>query len=130
MIIIFLLYLSIIDIKTMYISTLKQLILLSIIIVIGKQYYFIYSIGLLIVFILISLKMKNKIGGADVKILVILSLYYGYQIFFIIIVSTLLAMVFILQQQKNKSPIPFVPFITLGVMYVEFFQFITSIYAT
>lgn len=64
-------------------------------------------------------KFSNKIGGADVKIFSCLSFYFGYKIYVVMIISSLIGLLYCIFSNVNK--IPFVPFITLGVLYVIFF---------
>ena len=101
---------SIIDIKTKYINTTSQLILLLFCIL--NITSFILPIVLFLLFLLTSKVFKNKMGGADYKILIILSITYGYEIFYVIFIASLTAIPFAVKYKQ----IPFVPFITLGVI--------------
>lgn len=114
MIILTLLYMSYVDIKTNYVSTVLQLILLMFCFL--NITSIIVPIFLFCLFLLLSQIFKNKMGGADYKILIILSLTYGTNIFIIIFIASLLAMPFAYKYKK----IPFVPFITLGVICQNF----------
>lgn len=110
MILIILVWMSIQDVKKLEITTLSQIILLlACLLNITTIKYFIV---LLIIFWIINHLFKEKIGGADLKVFLMLSLVYGEAILYIIMISTIVAIPICIIYQK----IPFIPFITIGVI--------------
>lgn len=114
MIILILLYMSIIDLKTKQVNSTSQLILLLFCML--NITSIIIPIILFLMFYILSIVFKNKMGGADYKILIILSITYGSNIFYIMFIASLVAIPFAIKFNK----IPFVPFITLGVICQNF----------
>ncbi len=111
--IIYLSLLSYMDIKTMYIPVKFQIMLLIIVIIQTSNYNLLYPIILFVLFGVYTTLKQEKIGGADIKILIILSLYFQELIIYIIFISSAVALAYIVITKKEK--IPFVPFITIGV---------------
>ena len=111
MILILLIIASINDIKKYEIPLVIQ-VLLFIVMLFNTKIYLFFLV--LIFFIIFSCFDFNKIGGADIKILLILFGIYGVNILNIIIISSMIAIIYIIIFQKKI--IPFVPFITLGVI--------------
>lgn len=114
MIVLILIWMSIQDIKTQEVNTISQLILL--VICIFNYTNIVYFLLLLIIFIILNKLFRDKMGGADYKILLMLSLVYGYQILYIILIACISAVPFSIKEIK----IPFIPFITLGVICLNF----------
>lgn len=123
-IILILFKMTITDLKVFEIKNSDQLLLLifSMTIIILQQNY----ITLLIVisiFILLELLLRfkpmilTKIGGGDLKVLLMITLSFGQLITYILLIASSTAIVFSLLFKKNK--IPFIPFITLGVIVCQ-----------
>lgn len=110
MIILILIYMSVIDIRTQSINTTSQIILLLFCIL--NITSLLVPIILFLLFLLLSNVFKDKMGGADYKILIMLSITYGNLIFYVMFIASLVAIPFAIKFQK----VPFVPFITLGVI--------------
>lgn len=76
----------------------------------------------LVVFGIGYLIMKNKLGGGDVKLMIILGLVFtGRGVFGVIIYSLIFSMIFalggiIIGKMKIKDTMPFAPFIFLGTV--------------
>lgn len=69
---------------------------------------------LFILFMVLLLLRNDMIGGADIKILLILSIVFKFQIYEIMLISSLTAGVYAVISKRRK--IPFIPFITWGVL--------------
>lgn len=115
--------LSLIDIKKKWVPPIGQVFLIiNFLIYKNFQLYILFGITFSIILILAYIFYFKKIGGGDIKVLMILSFFYNENIFLIILIACLSAMLFLIIT-KIKI-IPFIPFITLGVIYVEFTKYI------
>jgi len=114
MMVIYLLFLSIIDIKKRELSNVQQLGLLAIVLIVSTKINLIVPIIMLILFYLLDLRMPNRIGGADIKIFIYLSIYYNENIIYVVLISSIFAISYLIITGINKE-IPFIPFITAGV---------------
>lgn len=111
-------YLSYIDIKTYHLNDL-QIIGSLFLIIIENEYTINLMFAILIVTsFFIFYFYKDYIGSADLKILIILSLKYNFNITYILLIAALVAIVVILFTKKQKY-VPFIPFITLGVIIYQ-----------
>ena len=108
---------SIYDIKTMEVPNYLQMVLLLFAILTSQLSDFIIPSIIMIVCLIFYKKIENKIGGADIKILLILTTIFGFNILYIIMISTMLAI--ICAVNKKNKPLPFVPFITAGVILCQ-----------
>lgn len=72
------------------------------------------DLAVILLFLIFYLLSKNKIGGADIKIFIYLYLVFKFDVLFIMMISAFLGIIFILLTKKKK--IPFIPFITVGVL--------------
>ncbi len=118
MILLTLLYMSYLDIKYYEISNTSQLTLLFI--CLFKAYghiHILFTIGFFIMFLLIYKFRDKQIGGADIKVLTILSLYYAWDIYYILFIASLSALLFAISFKVNK--VAFIPFIALGGLIVQ-----------
>jgi prepilin signal peptidase PulO-like enzyme (type II secretory pathway) len=81
-----------------------------------------WSAGIFIVFFLISLLTKEKIGMGDVKLIGVISLFVeGSNIFYVLFFSLIMIFIFsigglLLKKVNLKTQLPFVPFLTAGVV--------------
>ena len=62
--------------------------------------------------------LKQKIGGADLKVIIMLSLIYGQKIFLIIFLSSTIGILYVLIKRENEE-VPFIPFLTIGVILCQ-----------
>lgn len=99
------------DMFTYKVSNYITLLLLIITILNGEFYWYTFLI-MIICFYLLSILFPKKMGGADYKILIILSIYQGFNIYFVILFASTSAIIF--SKMLNKNKVPFVPFIFLG----------------
>ena len=112
------LYLSSVDIKKREIESYLQIIFLLLILFSGEKLNLQMAIILFFIFTLFSKLLNNKIGGADLKIIIMLSLSYGQKIFLIIFLSSTVGILYILMRRENKE-VPFIPFLTIGVILCQ-----------
>lgn len=120
MISLYLLYLAILDIKYQEIELKWQLLLLAMVIINVTLINILWLIIMLIVYLLLNYQMKNKMGGADYKILLILTIKFGSLIITIQLIATILALIYLsIKKFDRQLKIPFVPFIFLGVVLCQ-----------
>lgn len=73
------------------------------------------SITLFFILLFNLFYIKNMIGGADIKLYIFILLFYGFTFFiYTLIFSNTLGCFFCIFAKKKR--IPFVPFITLGIL--------------
>jgi hypothetical protein len=118
LIILYLLYLSYRDIKTYHLNDLQIIVLFLITLLTNNfQFSFIFLI-VLVTAITVAILYENYIGTADLKIISILTLTYHENMIFILLVASSIAIITILFS-KNCDYLPFIPFITLGVIIFQ-----------
>jgi leader peptidase (prepilin peptidase)/N-methyltransferase len=77
------------------------------------------GITLLFILLFIIFYIKDMIGGADIKLYIFILLFYGFTFFtYTLILSNTLGCIFCIFTKKKR--IPFVPFITLGILLSYF----------
>ena len=86
-----------------------------------QEYYLLLASILFLMFFISYKYIKKKIGGADLKIISILTIFFGPNIVYILFYSSFIALIYILIKRNKKIKIPFVPFIFLGVLIVTIF---------
>ena len=92
------------DLKTFKVSNIKQVILLLLAIKYITLYNVLLAICLSILFILLDKKYPKSLGGADIKLLLTLTLIFGYNILYILIISCGLGIITCIVTKKNKIP--------------------------
>lgn len=110
MIILVLTWMSFQDIKKMEISYITQIILFIICIINFNSLS--AFILLFFIFLIIDTIQKDKMGGADYKVFLMLSLVYEFDVLYVMLIASICAMPFTIW----KKQIPFIPFITIGVI--------------
>lgn len=117
------------DIKCMEVNNESMLSLLCVSMILGMQTYSFHELLLQAfltsgVFAFLYFITKGKaIGGADVKFMFCCgSALGGYTSFKIILCSSVLALLFILWKKRENKPLPFIPFLSLGVYIITTFS--------
>ena len=104
---------SIYDLKYLIVPLWLQLILFLVVLISVPITNWIIPLILLIVFIVLD-KYISKIGGADIKILLILLAYFKSSLTIVIFIASLVGLIYMAVIRKNK--IAFVPCILTGVI--------------
>lgn len=104
---------SIYDLKYLIVPLWLQLILFLVVLISVPITNWIIPLILLIVFIVLN-KYISKIGGADIKILLILLAYFKSSLTIVIFIASLVGLIYMGILRKNK--IAFVPCILTGVI--------------
>ncbi len=104
---------SIYDLKYLIVPLWLQLILFLVVLISVPITNWIIPLILLIVFIVLD-KYISKIGGADIKILLILLAYFESSLTIVIFIASLVGLIYMAVIRKNK--IAFVPCILTGVI--------------
>ena len=104
---------AIIDYKTQLVPLTLQAILAIVILLSAPLVNWIMPIMIFVVLVMLSKYIKG-IGGADIKILLLLKVYFGYNFVLILLVSAIIGVMTILISKKKI--IPFVPSILGGVV--------------
>lgn len=104
---------AIIDYKTQLVPLTLQAILAIVILLSAPLVNWIMPIMIFVVLVILSKYIKG-IGGADIKILLLLMVYFGYNFVLILLVSAFIGVMTILICKKKI--IPFVPSILGGVV--------------
>lgn len=104
---------SIYDLKYLIVPLWLQLILFLVVLISVPITNWIIPLILLIVFIVLN-KYISKIGGADIKILLILLAYFKSSLTIVIFIASLVGLIYMAVIRKNK--IAFVPCILTGVI--------------
>lgn len=97
-----------------------QFTLLTICLISGKIEWIVCG-WMFIISLALSLLFRDKMGGADYKIFIILSLFFGLEIVKIIFISALLG-ISCFSFVGVKQKLPFVPCITIGVIIFLFLK--------
>ncbi len=113
LIVIILAIMAIIDYKTQLVPLTLQAILAIVILLSAPLVNWIMPIMIFVVLVMLSKYIKG-IGGADIKILLLLMVYFGYSFVLILLVSAIIGVMTILISKKKI--IPFVPSILGGVV--------------
>lgn len=113
LIVIILAIMAIIDYKTQLVPLTLQAILAIVILLSAPLVNWIMPIMIFVVLVMLSKYIKG-IGGADIKILLLLMVYFGYKFVLILLVSAIIGVMTILISKKKI--IPFVPSILGGVV--------------
>lgn len=113
LIVIILAIMAIIDYKTQLVPLTLQAILAIVILLSSPLVNWIMPIMIFVVLVMLSNYIKG-IGGADIKILLLLMVYFGYNFVLILLVSAIIGVLTILISKKKI--IPFVPSILGGVV--------------
>lgn len=113
-------FIAVEDYRKLYIKSSYQVILLLMVLLNFDNYNFMLAIIIFIVGYVLYHSMDGKIGGADIKVISILTIYYGFDIFNITGLSSIFAILYIIIFRKTKEKIPFFPFLLLGVVCVTF----------
>ena len=113
LIVIILAIMAIIDYKTQLVPLTLQAILAIVILLSAPLVNWIIPIMIFVVLVLLSKNIKG-IGGADIKILLLLMVYFGYDFVLILLISAIIGIMTILISKKKI--IPFVPSILGGVV--------------
>lgn len=113
LIVIILTIMAIIDYKTQLVPLTLQAILAIVILLSSPLVNWIMPIMIFVVLVMLSKYIKG-IGGADIKILLLLMAYFGYNFVLILLVSAIIGVMTILISKKKI--IPFVPSILGGVV--------------
>ena len=113
LIVIILAIMAIIDYKTQLVPLTLQVILAIVILLSAPLVNWIMPIMIFVVLVMLS-KYITGIGGADIKILLLLMVYFGYNFVLILLVSAIIGVMTILISKKKI--IPFVPSILGGVV--------------
>lgn len=113
LIVIILTIMAIIDYKTQLVPLTLQAILAIVILLSSPLVNWIMPIMIFVVLVMLSKYIKG-IGGADIKILLLLMVYFGYNFVLILLVSAIIGVMTILISKKKI--IPFVPSILGGVV--------------
>lgn len=113
LIVIILAIMAIIDYKTQLVPLTLQAILAIVILLSAPLVNWIMPIMIFVVLVILSKYIKG-IGGADIKILLLLMVYFGYNFVLILLVSAIIGIMTILISKKKI--IPFVPSILGGVV--------------
>lgn len=113
LIVIILTIMAIIDYKTQLVPLTLQAILAIVILLSAPLVNWIMPILIFVVLVMLSKYIKG-IGGADIKILLLLMVYFGYNFVLILLVSAIIGAMTILISKKKI--IPFVPSILGGVV--------------
>ncbi len=117
MILLPLIYMSYLDIKYMKINNISLVFLFVLTLSNTSISNIIFMFVILILILLLERLISGKVGGGDLKVILILSLVLGYRIFLVLIIASFCGIIFTLI--SNKKYIPFIPFITLGVSFVK-----------
>lgn len=126
---------SIEDIKTMTVKVKNLYILFSVevFILIVKyinQNSIIENIKVFIITTVIGVILyylfKGEIGGGDIKLLIILSLFFQKNIINIIFYASLLGIVYSIIIKNKKRKIPFIPFIEGGIICQLFINYLVN----
>lgn len=104
---------AIIDYKTQLVPLTLQAILAIVILLSAPLVNWIIPSMIFVVLVMLSKYIKG-IGGADIKILLLLMVYFGYNFVLILLVSAIIGVMTILISKKKI--IPFVPSILGGVV--------------
>lgn len=113
LIVIILTIMAIIDYKTQLVPLTLQAILAIVILLSVPLVNWIMPIMIFVVLVMLSKYIKG-IGGADIKILLLLMVYFGYNFVLILLVSAIIGVMTILISKKKI--IPFIPSILGGVL--------------
>lgn len=113
LIVIILAIMAVIDYKTQLVPLTLQAILAIVILLSSPLVNWIMPIMIFVVLVMLSKYIKG-IGGADIKILLLLLVYFGYNFVLILLVSAIIGVMTILISKKKI--IPFVPSILGGVV--------------
>lgn len=113
LIVIILAIMAVIDYKTQLVPLTLQAILAIVILLSSPLVNWIMPIMIFVVLVMLSKYIKG-IGGADIKILLLLMVYFGYNFVLILLVSAIIGVMTILISKKKI--IPFVPSILGGVV--------------
>lgn len=99
------------DIKKFEVPLLIQILMFILTVITANIKMWIVPLIIFVVICCVYTKI-NLIGGADIKILLILMAFFGNMFPYILFFSTLLALLFIFIKKCKR--IPFVPFICIG----------------
>ncbi|NEW62523.1 hypothetical protein GMA11_03855 [Granulicatella sp. zg-ZJ] len=90
---------------------------------------FYISILMLFLYVIIDKHLPNKIGGADVKLLLITYLNIGMlSTMYILLYASIFALLYMCIKHRFKQSIAFVPFLCLGACLHSYLLFIHNLY--
>lgn len=120
--------LSVYDIKKLKVPNIGIILLLTVVIAekiyLGTDFIIsiIYGVITLLIFVLINLYTKGRLGIGDCKYTSIIAFHFGFlfwieHLIYSSLISLILAFILLkIKKIKKNKPIPFIPFLTLGVI--------------
>lgn len=89
-------------------------------------YYLLSSFLFFMFFYIIYLISNKNIGGADIKMFLLIAIYMGfmkslYSLFFSSIIATIFNFYLLFDRKNIKKPIPMMPYIFIGTLIAYFF---------
>lgn len=118
MILLTLIYMSFLDVKYLEINNLSLIMLLVSVIFTSTNLHYILAVIYFLIFSITYRFIEQKIGGGDIKVIGLLIFKYGFEIFKILFIASAISILILLLFRKITY-LPFIPFITLGVVYVK-----------